>query len=210
MEPFLNPYTGVAETVRAAVEPLLVEQGFELVQMRLVRGQRKSQVRLFIDTADASTSIGLEQLERLNRMLGDLLDVEDAHQKLFNAAWDLEVSSPGVDRPLAKKSHFSAAVGQRIKLKSRRAGPDGRRTFTGVLESVGEDGPVLRLEDAAEPHLVAWSDVEDAHVVFDFGQALKSKPKRSHPKAAKTAGKKAKAGKPSEADEADTAAEAGS
>lgn len=176
LEPFLVEKSGVAETLRAVIEPSLDARGIELVELVLVRGKTRSKLRLFVDKKGAG-GIGLDDLERVNRTLSDLLDVEDAHRGLFSSAYDLEVSSPGVDRPLTKRSHLAAHIGKRVRLRTKTP-VEGARQHTGVIASVDDrgltlsidGGPTIRVDDAL---------FESAHVVFDFGSSTAASDKRS-------------------------------
>ena len=117
-EPFLQPLSGKAEAVRAVVEPALRIQGLELVQLFLVRATHRDALRLFVDKkARSAGGVSVAELERASRLLSDLLDVEDQEKGLFGKPYDLEVGSPGLDRPLTKKSHFAQAVGERVRVR---------------------------------------------------------------------------------------------
>lgn len=188
LEPFLVPFIGVAEDVRAIAEPVVVDEGCELVFFQLVRGPRRTKVRFFIDTLGShgekdDAHVGIADLERVNRRLSDVLDVEDQHRGLFKGAWDLEVSSPGVDRPLAKRSHFQHAVDKKVQVKLQRA-QAGKRTHTARLTAAGDDAIELLL-DGDESLTVSFDNIESAHVVFEFEPAGKKK------KASEKRGKKA-------------------
>lgn len=167
-EPFLQPLTGKAEAVRAVVEPALRIQGLELVQLFLVRSTHRDALRLFVEKkARAAGGVSMAELERASRLLSDLLDVEDQQQGLFGKAWDLEVGSPGLDRPLTKRSHFVGAVGERIKVKMLRPVED-LRGFAGLLLAAGDDAFTVRLDAREDPLVVPFADVASAHVVFQF------------------------------------------
>jgi len=204
-EPFLAPHVGAEETLRAVVEPIVVAEGLELVVLQLVRGQQRDLLRLSVDRPGAGVTPGkgvsMAELEHLNRLLGDLLDVEDAERKLFKEHWELEVGSPGVDRPLTKRSHFKDVVGSKVKARLRLE----KKSVLGRLESVDDDSVVI---DGAR---VAFADLDHAHVVFEFappqkpGKASKpgkgSKPgqakgEKAEKKAEKKAAKASKAAQP--------------
>jgi ribosome maturation factor RimP len=196
IEPFLSPHVGVEETLRAIVEPIVVAEGLELVVLQLVRGQQRDLLRLSVDRPGAGVTPGkgvsMAELEHLNRLLGDLLDVEDTERKLFKERWELEVGSPGVDRPLTKRSHFKDVVGSRVKARLRLE----KKSVLGRLESADDDGIVI---DGAR---VAFADLDHAHVVFEFAPPQKpgkaTRPgKRGKPGQAKgkTAAKSAKPAK---------------
>ena len=164
LEPFLNPLEPSSEAVRGVVEPALASVGLELIQLHFVRGSHKDTLRLFVDKRGAG-GISMAELEKANRLLSDVLDVEDSEKKLFPHAYDLEVSSPGLDRPLTKKSHFVRVVGQKVRVKTKVSvhgslGP--ARSFTGSL-SVKDDVNVVI--DGSE---IAFDDILSAHVVYEF------------------------------------------
>jgi ribosome maturation factor RimP len=179
-EPFLQPLFGLEEDLRSIIEPVVAREQLELVQLQLVRGQHRDLLRLAVDRPGAGVTPGrgvsMAELESINRLLGDLLDVEDNARKLFKERWELEVGSPGVDRPLTKKSHFKDVVGQKVKARLRLQ----KKSLLGRLEAVDEDGVTV---DGAH---VAFGELDHAHVVFEFekkdkpGKAGASKP---HPRA---------------------------
>jgi ribosome maturation factor RimP len=171
-EPFLVPFDGPAEALRAVIEPALDTLGLELVQLHFVRGAHKDTVRVFADTPLTSSirgreGISMAQLEKASRLLSDVLDVEDQQKKLFPHAYDLEVGSPGVDRPLTKKSHFTHANGERVKVKTR-VPYENARSLTGTL--VGSDGAFIevRLDGQDAPVRVLLDDVQSAHTIYVF------------------------------------------
>ena len=174
LEPFLAALDASAEAVREVVEPMIDTYGMELVQIHYVHGAHSATVRLFVDKK--AGAVGIDDLEKLSRLLGDTLDVEDAHRKLFKGHWELEVSSPGVDRPLTKKSHFGKAAGQEVRVKTR-APVDGARNFAGRLEGADDDGVRVRREDGRTSR-IPWDEIESAHTVFVFEAAKRPAPKR--------------------------------
>ena len=213
-EPFLA-LDGRSERVRAVVEPVLFAEGCELVNLVVVTGQKQAQVKVFVDlsedrlaseesapatedgnaeetleAADGAQTIGLAVLTKINRLLGDVLDVEDQAQSLFRGSYVLEVSSPGLDRPLAKRSHFPRAVGQVVKIRSRAVIASGKGV-TGKLVVSDDDGiavlPTGGAEDS-EPLRVSFGDIESAHILYSFdepGQKGRGKTKRRDKKAQK-------------------------
>lgn len=169
-EPFLNPYDGVADELRAVIEPALAALGLELWHLVYVRAQHRDIVRIMAErlTFNAATNegaISMADLEKANRVIGDALDVEDAAKKLFPHAYELEVGSPGVDRPLTKRSHFEKNAGAQVKVKTNVAhgSPSGTpaRSFSGML---GIDDKGIRVDDVAIP----FEDIQSAHIVFVF------------------------------------------
>ncbi|MCP4504314.1 MAG: ribosome maturation factor RimP [Deltaproteobacteria bacterium] len=182
IEPFIVELDAPAERVRALCEPVIESEGCSLILLQVIRGHEAIRVRFFIDTKSHDSHVGLGDLEKLNRLLGDLLDVEDGHEGLFNGNWDLEVSSPGVDRPLSKRSHFEAAIGEQVKLKTKRAIPNLGRSFSGVIEGLDDEGLQLLPEGGAKSVHVSFDDLVDARKVFQFEAASKPKTKRKKKK----------------------------
>ncbi|MDP2340328.1 MAG: hypothetical protein Q8O67_05180 [Deltaproteobacteria bacterium] len=165
-EPFLTPHTGVEEQLRAIIEPVCASAGLDLVVLQLVRGKTTDLLRLSVDKPHAGVTPGkgvtMADLQQLNHLLGDLLDVEDnvstGETKLFKDRWELEVGSPGVDRPLTKKSHFVDVVGSKVKARLRGL----HKSLVGKLEAADEDGIVVDGERAL------FTELENVHVVYEF------------------------------------------
>ena len=192
-EPFLEPMQGQAELLRSLLEPLLDVRGIELVQLFLVQGQNKAQVRLFVDKKAAGygpgQGIGIDELEQTSKVVGDYLDVEDTHRNLFKGRYELEVSSPGVDRPLTKKSHFRKAQGSKVKVKSRRP-IEGSRSFAGPLVDVSDDAATIDVD--GKRVAVPFTEITSAHVQFVFDDPKRPEPKRKNKSKTKAAAKAAR------------------
>jgi ribosome maturation factor RimP len=188
-EPFLLSLDSRTEQLRSIIEPVIEDEGYELVWLVLIPGAQRVVLRIFVDTHAADTHIDLTALEKLNRLLGSVLDVEDQHQGLFRGQYNLEVSSPGLDRPLAKRAHFESAIGQKVKIRSRTKIGDGGRGLTSKLTAVSDEGiELLRGDGAVDTVMVSWADLDDAHVVFEFESQTSPRPKRAKNKASKKRG----------------------
>jgi len=141
----------------ALLEPAVEALGYELVDLELNFSGRRGVLRLFIDHAGApeqsagprdnttgapGEGIRVEDCEAVSRQVSAVLDVEDPIRRDY----DLEVSSPGLDRKLVKPAHFDRFAGQQVKGRLRKA-LEGRRRFTGTL--VGRRGMTvtIRLDD---------------------------------------------------------------
>ncbi len=132
----------VAERVWAIAEPLVTHEGLEIVDVEFRRESRGLVLRLYLDRLGGGGGVSLDDLTRASRQLGDLLDVHDAVPGSYN----LEVSSPGINRRLRHPDQFRRYLGKKVRV--RTAGPlDGRRAFVGLLEAVNSDGIVV-----GEPH----------------------------------------------------------
>jgi len=126
------------ERLVALTEPLLAQLGYELVELEFASGHGRGALRIFIDKP---TGVGLDDCERVSREVSALLDVEDP----IPQAYTLEVSSPGDDRVLRTRAHFERFVGARVKVELT-APREGRRRYTGTLESVDAAGVVLQVD----------------------------------------------------------------
>jgi len=127
--------------VRALAEPLCEYEGIELVHVEYQRESRGRILRLYIDRPQGVT---LDDCARISRETGDMLDIELDPIGSYN----LEVSSPGLDRPLSREPDFERFEGHAAKVKT--TGPiDGRKSFKGVLSGVSEGRLKLRTADGA-------------------------------------------------------------
>jgi ribosome maturation factor RimP len=155
----------VLERVRTLVEPLLTTLGFELVELEYKREGRGWTLRFFLDKEGGIT---LDDCADASREIGMLLEIED----VIPTAYNLEVSSPGIDRPLKKPSDYERFRGKLIKIKTyERLDPDQRghlrKTFVGVLLGL-EDGRVRIEQNDKKGGVVAFALDEIAHAQLEF------------------------------------------
>lgn len=145
------------------VEPLAAGRGLEVVDIELRHEGRSGRVlRVYLDRAGAPDEApGLEELGRVSRDLGDLLDVYD----VVEGSYTLEVSSPGVNRPLRKPEHFARCVGQRVRVHTGEL-IGGRRNFLGPLHEAGGDGVVV-LQDGREV-FIPFGRIVRANVEYEW------------------------------------------
>ena len=154
------------------IDPVVQAEGYELVDLDFVRGKKASQVRIFVDRPEGG--IGVDECSRLSGVLGNLLDVEDS----VKGSYQLEVSSPGIDRPLVKQRDFERAAGRTVKLKCDLP-VEGRRNFTGTLLEVDDKGTLV--VDCGEDTTVSipWDCIARANLVVSteeiFGHGSASK-----------------------------------
>ena len=139
-EPRLIAETGNAARVAAIVAPVLAELSFRLVRVRISGKDDGCTVQVMAERADGSMSI--EECEALSRALSPVLDTADP----IESAYRLEISSPGLDRPLVRRSDFERHVGDVVKIEL--AEPlDGRRRFRGTLAAIDADAARVRVDD---------------------------------------------------------------
>jgi ribosome maturation factor RimP len=145
--------THIDELLQPGAEAL----GYELVAVELSGGDT-SIVRVFIDHADGIT---VTDCAKASRQFSAILDVEDP----ISNKYTLEVSSPGMDRPLAKPKHFIDVVGQGVKIKMATL-VDGRRRFTGELVEANEGFAVVEVD--GEQTELLYEDMDRARLVPVF------------------------------------------
>ena len=139
------------------LEPTVERLGYELADLEIRLGGKGGLVRLFIDKPEG---IGLDDCEKVSRAVSAILDVEDP----VPGNYDLEVSSPGVDRKLTKVQHFQRFMGETVKVKMRFP-VEGRRRFRGRLLSVDAENIVVEVD--GEPHSLALAVIDTARLVPD-------------------------------------------
>jgi len=160
----------VQERLVAMLEPLVETMGYELVLLEFNAHRGSALVRLFID---AAAGVTLGDCERVSREVEGVLDVEDPIPQNYR----LEVSSPGLDRPLVKPSHFERFAGSvaKVQLTAPKA---GRRKFQGVLKGLKEGQVVLDTTDAGTVEL-KLEEIERARLVPEYeltGSAAPNRP----------------------------------
>ena len=137
---FQTMATALRDKLIALIEPLLAQLGYELVDLEYAPGRAHSLLRIFIDRGEG---VAIADCERVSRELSARLDVEDP----LPTRYTLEVSSPGLDRVLRTPEHFRRFIGERVHLELLQP-RDGRRRYTGRLESLGAEGIELNVDGA--------------------------------------------------------------
>jgi len=130
--------SGAADAVRAVAERVTSSRGFELVDVEMARAKGGHLVRLYVDKPGG---IGLAELQSVSEEVSAILDAEDP----IDSTYTLEVSSPGLDRPLRTEADYERFLGHLAKISSYEL-VDGRRHWTGRLLGVENGGVRLRLE----------------------------------------------------------------
>jgi ribosome maturation factor RimP len=157
--------------VWAIVEPIALDLGLELVDIELRREGRGNVLRLLIDKVPGGVS--LDELTAVSRQVSDVLDVRD---DAVPGQYTLEVSSPGINRPLTRPSHFPAFVGKRVHVQTRRA-VGARHTFRGILTAADTDGITITGDDR-EPHSIAFDAIVRANYQHEFPSVGQRRPDR--------------------------------
>ena len=154
----------ICEQVGGLVRPILDSMQLELVDIEFVRMGRDAVLRLFIDK---DGGVALDDCADVSRELSAILDVED----VISVNYTLEVSSPGLDRPLKKIQDYERYTGRLIKIRTYEMFPDDagnkRKTFLGTLEGL-EDGSVRITLKEGQTASIPLELVAKASLEFEF------------------------------------------
>jgi len=149
----------IQQRLEDLLAPVVASLGCELWGLEyLPQGKHQSLLRIFIDKADG---IGVEDCERVSRQASSVLDVEDP----ITSEYTLEVSSPGMDRPLFKIEQYSKCAGEQASVRLRIA-YEGRRNFKGLLKGVEGDEVVLEID--GEEYLLPFELIDKANIIPRF------------------------------------------
>ena len=140
------------------LEPAVNVLGCELVGIEFIPQGRRSLLRIYIDKENGVT---IDDCSDVSHQVSGILDVEDPIREQYT----LEVSSPGLDRPLFKLEDFERFSGSLVKLRLRQM-IDGRRNFTGRI--LGVEGESVRVEVDGSPQAFAIVDIDRARLVPEF------------------------------------------
>lgn len=156
----------LTDKVAELVLPIVADLGFELVDLEYQRENRGWVLRFFLDKEGG---INLDDCAAASREISSLLDVEN----VISSAYHLEVSSPGIERPLKKTQDFVRFAGQLAKIKTIEAiDPDAsgrkRKTFVGTLSGVDGDDVLVTLKKNTAVVRIALLQIEKANLKFEF------------------------------------------
>jgi len=148
----------MVEELFAVLQPVVADAGLELVDVEMKTGVLQV-------TVDREGGVDLEALTDANRAVSTLLDELDP----IPGRYSLEVSSPGIERPLRTPAHFAKALGATVTVKTRPQVP-GERRLRGTLLGSDDEGFTLAVEGSDdEPVRLAYSDIDRARTVFVWG-----------------------------------------
>ena len=144
--------------VEGLIRPVVEEDGLELVEIVQATEDGRKVLRVTVDRPGGS--LNLDQIAKTSERISRRLDLEEYSWGRFA----LEVSSPGIERPLRNPAHFVRAVGQLVKVKVSAPVPE---TFSGRLVAADDDGFEVDVEDGQRR--VSYGDVASARTVFEWG-----------------------------------------
>jgi len=148
----------VIERIEAVALPVLQEMGLELVEVQYRREQHGWVLRLTIDRQEG---VSLDDCAAASREIGQLLDIED----FIDQAYNLEVSSPGLDRPLKSMADFQRFTGRKVKIKTIEP-VAGEHVFIGRIQQT--EGETIILEVGRKEVVIPFSQVSKARLEVEF------------------------------------------
>lgn len=161
-EPRLIVETGLDQRVAAIIEPVIVGMGFRLVRVRLLN-QNGLTLQVMAERNDGTMTV--QDCEEVSTAISPVLDVEDPVDK----AYHLEVSSPGIDRPMVRKSDFRRWIGHIVKCETSIL-VDNRKRFRGKIADVNDDGFTIERDQVAygeEPKVtIPFSTLAEAKLIL--------------------------------------------
>lgn len=149
-------------TIRNIIEPVINELGYELLDVEYITQRGRWILRVYIDKEG---NVSLNDCVTVSKEISPILDVEDP----IDNPYILEVSSPGLNRPLTKEQHFIWAIGKKVKIKTGSP-VEGRRNFTGLLEGF-RDGTVY-LNIKGKIFSLSYDNIEKANIVYEFDKFI--------------------------------------
>ncbi|MDA9029052.1 ribosome maturation factor RimP [Candidatus Pseudothioglobus singularis] len=150
----------IADKVLSIINPSIEDLGYELLGIEYIPSGKHSILRLYIDSEDG---IGVDDCEIVSRQVSAIMDVEDP----ITGQYNLEVSSPGIERPLFVVAHYMRFLGHDVRLRTFRP-IEGRRNFTGAIGSVSEKSNSLELVTELGPVTLDLDLIEKANLVAHF------------------------------------------
>ena len=150
----------MADKVFSTINPIVIDMGYELLGIEYVASGKHSVLRLYIDSEEG---VGVNDCETVSRQVSAIMDVEEP----ITGQYNLEVSSPGIERPLFVISHYQRFLGHDVCLRTYRP-IDGRRNFTGSIGSVGESSNTIELVTELGSVTLEIDLIEKANLVAHF------------------------------------------
>lgn len=141
------------------LDPVAEAAGYNVVRLRLMGGERR-RLQVMAERPEDG-DMGIDDCTRLSRAISEVLDAAD----VVNGDYVLEVSSPGIDRPLTRRADFAAYAGLEVKLELDRMA-EGRKRFRGVLTGLDGDNVGIDLEGEEHTALIPFSWITDAKLVM--------------------------------------------
>lgn len=141
------------------IKPVVVAQGYELVRVQSMGGDSRPTLQVMIDVLDHSRELTVDDCAVVSRALSDMLDEKDP----IESQYSLEVSSPGLDRPLTKLEHFKRYLGYEVRLETEEK-IENRKRFKGKIKEVADEVIVLSADDVE--YTIPFAAVNKAKLIL--------------------------------------------
>src|SRR4051794_17222593 len=165
------------DNIVQVLAPAVTDLGLDLYDVDVTGSGRARILRVMVDR---DGGVDLEAIAAATQAVSPLLDAPPL-DAVIPGPYALEVSSPGLERPLRTPTHFARAVGETVSVKTRAGDDHGARRVRGVVTTADDGGFELALDDGSTEHL-RYDDVTQARTVFEWG----SEEKRTKPKNARS------------------------
>jgi ribosome maturation factor RimP len=146
----------IKEELKQKLLPLIEGENLELVELDLVGKPPHYILRIYVDKVGG---VNVEECANLSRILSDYLDAEDLIQERYT----MEVSSPGLERPLLSLDDFRRKIGEQVKLHLKLP-PEGKKEIEGEIVEVRENEVVIALEDKVET--IPWDRIDKGRIII--------------------------------------------
>ena len=153
------------EKIESFIEPVVQSKGYELVACEWLFEEGRKILRVFIDKSEG---VNIDDCSEISYLLSPLLDVED----LIPGNYSLEISSPGLDRPLKKLGDFEKFVASKVRLRTKTP-VEGRGNFKGILRGVEGEEVLIQIDQKV--FRILHSNIHKAKIEIDWDQFLKKK-----------------------------------
>jgi ribosome maturation factor RimP len=150
----------ITDKIVTLIDPVVMDLGYELVGIEYISSGKHSVLRIYIDS---DRGVGVDDCEVVSRQVSAIFDVEDPISSQYN----LEVSSPGIDRPLFNLGHYQRFLGHEVKLRLVRP-INGQRKFRGTIGSVSELNNTIELLTEIDAVILDIDMIEKANLVANF------------------------------------------
>ncbi|OEF25840.1 ribosome maturation factor RimP [Vibrio rumoiensis] len=150
--------TGLEKQLTELLDAPVAASGYELVGLEFIRAGEHSTLRIFIDHENG---INVDDCAEVSRQVSAVMDVEDP----ITVAYNLEVSSPGLERPLFKPAHYRQFIGHEVNLVLKMA-MNNRRKWKGVISTI--DGEIVTLDVDGQEEQFALSNISKANLIPKF------------------------------------------
>ncbi len=147
----------ITDKVFALINPVVRDMGYELLGLEHTSSGKHSVLRVYIDS---DNGVGVNDCESVSRQVSAIMDVEDP----ISGQYNLEISSPGIERPLFTIAHYQRFLGNEVNLRLYRP-IDGRRKFTGSIGSISEANNTIELVTGLGPVTMDLSLIEKANLI---------------------------------------------